>query len=195
MLYWIWRDVDFSFTIQRRIADPRFTGEKTAMIATAIATKGDIDDIVDLFHRIDLHYFPDKAPAKKEISAYVRHNLFKEHCGVRVVLAKEGVKPLGIATFSILYPAPRTTGQLFMKDLFTVEEARGKGVGRALMRFLAKHALEMGCSRFDWTAETTNPGALEFYDRLGVPRIEEKIYYRLTGKKLASFAAERLRDR
>jgi GNAT superfamily N-acetyltransferase len=160
------------------------------MIAVSIGTKADIEDIVELFHRIDLHYFADEAPSKEEISGYVRRNLFQEHCGVRVALAREDGRPLGLATFAILYPAPRMTGQLFMKDLFAVEESRGKGVGRAIMRFLAEHALEKGCGRFDWTAETTNPSALEFYDRLGIPRVEEKVYYRLTGEKLKSFAAE-----
>jgi GNAT superfamily N-acetyltransferase len=161
------------------------------MIAVSIASKADVDDIVGLFYRIDLHYFPGDAPSKTNISAYVRWNLFQAHCGVQVALAREGAQPLGLATFSILYPAPRMTGQLFMKDLFTIEEARGKGVGRALMVFLANHALEKGCSRFDWTAETTNPKALEFYDRLGVPRVDEKVYYRLAGEKLKSFADSR----
>ena len=158
------------------------------MITVSIASKKQIEHIIELFHRIDAHYFSDAAPTKAEISEYVKRNLFQAHCGVQVVIAKEGATPLGIATFAILYPAPGMTGQLFMKDLFTVSEARGKGVGKAIMRFLAKHALETKCSRFDWTAETDNPKAIEFYDRLGIPRVKEKVYYRLTKEKLKSFA-------
>jgi GNAT superfamily N-acetyltransferase len=159
-----------------------------AEISVSIASADDLENIVELFHQIDLHYFADAAPARDEISEYVRRNLFKEHCGVQVVLAKENNLPLGIATFAILYPAPGLSGQLFMKDLFTVGAARGKGVGQAIMRFLAQYALQMNCSRFDWTAETTNPKAVEFYDRLGIPRVEEKVYYRLTKEKLKAFA-------
>ena len=159
------------------------------MIEALIASEAEFDDIIELFYQIDLHYFAGEAPSKEEISEYVRRNLFRNHCGVQVVIAKESGKPLGIATFAILYPAPNMTGQLFMKDLFTVREARGKGVGQVLMRFLAQHALEKGCNRFDWTAETTNPKALEFYDHLDCPRVEEKVYYRLTDEKLRSFAA------
>lgn len=160
------------------------------MITVSIASKRQIEQIVALFHRIDVHYFADAAPTQAEISSYVRRNLFQPHCGVKVALAAEGGVPLGLATFAILYPAPGMSGQLFMKDLFTVSEARGKGVGRTIMRFLARHALEMKCSRFDWTAETDNPKALEFYDRLAIPRVPEKVYYRLTGEKLSAFAAE-----
>lgn len=158
------------------------------MITVSIASKRRIHEIIELFHRIDVHYFAGAAPTKAEIGKYVRSNLFRAHCGVRVVIAKEGVRPLGIATFAILYPAPGMSGQLFMKDLFTVSEARGKGVGQAIMRFLARHALENKCSRFDWTAETDNPQALAFYDRLRIPRVDEKVYYRLTNQQLKSFA-------
>lgn len=159
-----------------------------SIIVVSLAENRDIEEIVDLFHRIDLHYFSERAPTKTQISEYVRRVLFNEQCAVQVVIAREPGKPLGIATFAILYPAPGMTGQLFMKDLFTVEEARGKGVGKAIMRFLARHAVKTGCSRFDWTAETDNPQALEFYDRLGVPRVKEKVYFRLSGEKLQSFA-------
>jgi GNAT superfamily N-acetyltransferase len=158
------------------------------VISVSLASESEIEDIIELFHRIDAHYFPDAAPTKAEISKYVRNNLFQPHCGVQVAIAREGAQLLGIATFAILYPAPGMSGQLFMKDLFTVSEARGKGVGKAIMKFLAKHALERKCSRFDWTAETDNPKAIEFYDRLGVPRVKEKVYYRLTKEKLRSFA-------
>ena len=160
------------------------------MIKAALASEQEIEDVIDLFHQIDLHYFADKAPTKSEMSKYVRSNLFKAHYGVQVVIAREQTKPVGIATFAILFPAPGMSGQLFMKDLFTTKEARGKGVGKTIMRFLAKHAVETGCSRFDWTAETNNTSAIEFYDRLCIPRVPEKVYYRLSGEKLRTFMAD-----
>jgi GNAT superfamily N-acetyltransferase len=158
------------------------------VIDVFLASKEHLELVVELFHRIDVHYFADAAPAKAETSAYVKKSLFRPRYGVQVALALEDGHPLGIATFAILYPAPGMSGQLYMKDLFTVSEARGKGVGKSLMRFLAKHALENECSRFDWTAETDNPKALEFYDRLGIPRVPEKVYYRLSAEELEFFA-------
>jgi ribosomal protein S18 acetylase RimI-like enzyme len=49
--------------------------------------------------------------------------------------------------------------------------------------------VERGCVRFDWSAETDNPDALAFYDRLGAKRVAEKIYYRLEGEGLQQLAA------
>jgi GNAT superfamily N-acetyltransferase len=75
-----------------------------------------------------------------------------------------------------------------MKDLFTHAAARGQGSGRALMGFLARLAVERGCVRFDWTAETDNPEALAFYGRLGARCVAEKVYYRFEGETLRQFA-------
>lgn len=158
------------------------------VIEVSLASKLDMEDVIDLFHEIDLHYFPESAPTRDAMSQFVRKTLFQADRGVQVVIAREDSKPLGIATFAVLFPAPGMSGQLFMKDLFTKKEARGKGAGKAIMRFLAKHALETGCSRFDWTAESDNPQAIAFYDGMGIPRVPEKVYYRLNGEKLLAFA-------
>ncbi|MDN0031266.1 MULTISPECIES: GNAT family N-acetyltransferase [Serratia] len=95
---------------------------------------------------------------------------------------------MGFATFSLLFPAPRCSGQAFMKELFTSEKARGRGVGRALIQFIATFALEHGCSRLDWTAEASNPKAGEFYLSIGASLIEDKQYFRMEGKDLKAFA-------
>ena len=71
---------------------------------------------------------------------------------------------------------------------FTSEKAGGRGVGRALIQFIATFALEHGCSRLDWTAEASNPKAGEFYLSIGASLIEDKQYFRMEGKDLKAFA-------
>lgn len=159
------------------------------MVTIEVASAGDVEDIVALFHRIDQHYYREDAASRERTEAYVRTNLNAGHWGVQVAIARDGGAPVGIATWSVLYPAPRLAGQLFMKDLFVVDAARGKGVGRALMAFLAQQAIDCGCERFDWTTETANPAAMAWYDELGARRVTEKVYYRLTGDALAAVAA------
>lgn len=94
----------------------------------------------------------------------------------------------GFATYTLLHPAPTADGTLFLKDLYVSAAARGKGVGIALMRHLARVAYDLGCTRFDWTAETDNPSALAFYDELGAERVTEKVYFRLSADRLGEFA-------
>ncbi len=40
-------------------------------------------------------------------------------------------------------------------------------------------AAEAGCSRLEWTGDTDNPTALAFYEKLGVPVHQGKVFYRL----------------
>ncbi|WP_235501098.1 GNAT family N-acetyltransferase [Tatumella sp. UCD-D_suzukii] len=58
------------------------------------------------------------------------------------------------------------------------------------MRFIAAFAVEHGCTRFDWTAETSNPKAADFYLSLGAVMVEEKQYFRLDNQRLAAFAIQ-----
>lgn len=77
---------------------------------------------------------------------------------------------------------------MFLKDLFVRDVARDKGVGRALIGFLAGHCLGKGIGRIDLTTEDWNEGALRFYDRLGAERHGQKVFLRLPGDALNKVA-------
>jgi RimJ/RimL family protein N-acetyltransferase len=46
------------------------------------------------------------------------------------------------------------------------------------MEGLHRIAAEQGCSRVEWTTDTSNPGAQQFYESLGVSPLPAKIFYR-----------------
>ena len=152
-----------------------------------LAAASDEAALAGLFHAVDLHYWGAAAPSREAMAEHVRRNIVAAR-SCEIALAELDGKPVGLATFAVLYPAPGPAGQLFMKDLFTLAEARGHGIGRALMAFLAQLAIARGCARFDWTAETDNPDALGFYDRLGARRVAEKVYYRFEGEAMKDLA-------
>jgi GNAT superfamily N-acetyltransferase len=157
-------------------------------VEVRLATRADRDELVRLFHALDVHYWATAAPSRAAMARHVDEAVLAPG-SCEIAIAEQDGRAVGLATFAVLYPAPGPGGQLFMKDLFALAEARGQGVGRALMRFLARLALHRGCVRFDWTAETDNPEALAFYDRLGAGRVAEKVYYRFDGEKLRQLAA------
>ncbi len=158
------------------------------MIITPITSSNSIE-LVELFSELEDYYFGCQAASKSEIETYFSAGLFAPHSGVQVVGAKVDGDILAFASYSILYPAPRLSGQLFMKDLFVSKRARGQGLGRALMVYLAREALDKGCLRMDWTAESTNPNAGRFYQAMGAALIEEKQYFRFDGMSLKQFAS------
>lgn len=145
--------------------------------------------LAQAFAELYRHYFADAAPPYETILRALEHEVLAPEASIRVAVAEDGPEIAGLATFAILYPAPGSRGQLFMKDLFVRAAWRGHGVGERLMGFLARHAVAQGCVRLDWTTETGNPGAIGFYERLGASRVAEKIYFRLAGEALTAFAA------
>lgn len=62
-------------------------------------------------------------------------------------------------------PSEGGTG-LFLDDLFTAPGARGRGVGRALIRRLAEIAEEQGCAKVRWVTASDNHTAQRLYDDL-----------------------------
>jgi len=103
------------------------------------------------------------------------------------LMAYDGGRPVGFATWALTFPAGRGTA-LFMKELFVDPQARGQGVGRHLMAGLVEIAEAEGCVRFDWQTDGDNAGAQAFYESLGAPQVE-KLSYRVPADTLAAFRA------
>ncbi|CDX26014.1 GCN5-like N-acetyltransferase [Mesorhizobium sp. ORS 3324] len=104
-------------------------------------------------------------------------------------LAFAGGEVAGLASVAIAHPGIDLERLMFLKDLFVRDSARNKGVGRALIGFLAGHCLAKGIGRIDLTTEDWNEGALRFYDRLGAERHGQKAFLRLSGGALRTAAA------
>ena len=156
-------------------------------LAFRLANGTDHERVGHLFHDLLRHYWGDDAPPLDDIVDHVRSDVLSPG-SCEVALAERDGELVGLATFAVVYPAPYLGGQLFMKDLYTTAPARGQGVGEALMRFIARLAVERGCVRFDWTAERYNERAVDLYRRLGATEMDVKIYFRLDGEALAAFA-------
>lgn len=95
---------------------------------------------------------------------------------------------VGLASVAIAHPGIDLERLMFLKDLFVRGSARNKGVGRALIGFLANHCVSKGIGRFDLTTEDWNEGAQRFYGRLGAERHGQKVFLRLSGKALRTAA-------
>lgn len=104
------------------------------------------------------------------------------------LLAGRDATTLGVATLTPVLFGGAFQWLLFLKDLYVTEQARGLGVGRALLVAMARIAVDENYCRIDWTTDASNKGAQRLYDRLGVPR-HDKPFFRLSGDDLKRFAA------
>ena len=104
------------------------------------------------------------------------------------LLAEHEGTPLGLATLSPVLYGGSYQWLMFLKDLYVTEQARGLGIGRALLIEMARIAVAEKYCRIDSTTDATNESAQRLYDRLGVPR-QDKHFYPLSGDDLKKFAA------
>lgn len=77
---------------------------------------------------------------------------------------------------------------LYLEDLFVRPDARRRGAGQALLRFLASEALTRGCGRMEWMVLDWNELAQGVYRRIGAAIMDEWRLCRLTGEALETFA-------
>jgi len=150
----------------------------------------DVESVTDLLHDMSRHYNAENVSTRSAVRANLIERILGPNSGVTLVVALSGARAVGLAAISILYPAPKERGQLFMKELYVHSDFRGGGIGEQLMVWIAKYAIQHDCVRFDWTAEANNPGAVRFYSALGARRVEEKIYFRFEGNDLLSLSEQ-----
>lgn len=152
---------------------------------------GDTEMVVDLLHDMSRHYNGENASPREVVHANLVNNILGNDSDVRIVVALTGDRAVGVAMISILYPAPKERGQLFMKELYVASDFRSREVGRRLMEWIAGYAVTRNCIRFDWTVDADNTRAVEFYRSIGAAHVTDKLYFRLSGSDLQAFAARR----
>ena len=85
---------------------------------------------------------------------------------VHALVAESQGRIVGIVHY-IFHRSTWTPGPYcYLQDLFTVEDARGLGVGRALIEAVYARAKEEGASRVYWLTHETNTVAMQLYDKI-----------------------------
>lgn len=120
----------------------------------------------------------------------LRQELFGAQPVIECVLAKEGDRALGFALFFQNFSTFLTRRGLYLEDLFVVPEARGRGIGKALMRHGARLAVERGCGRYEWAVLDWNAPAIDFYEAIGAIVLPDWRICRMGGEPLARLAAQ-----
>jgi GNAT superfamily N-acetyltransferase len=123
--------------------------------------------------------------------AGLRDALFGERRYAEVVIAEVGGgEPAGFALFFHNFSTFLGRPGIYLEDLFVRPPHRGAGIGRALLRHLARLAEERGCGRLEWAVLDWNTPAIEFYLRLGARPAAGWDVYRLEGEALGRLAAD-----
>lgn len=116
---------------------------------------------------MDAYYRPGEVLPAPEAYAAMAEATIKTQEGTRFVLCFASDEPAGLGCFAVLRPGRDLKGLIFVKDLFVRAEMRGKGLGRAMMQFIAEFALAHGIGRIDLATDIANEGARGLYEALG----------------------------
>ncbi len=115
--------------------------------------------------------------------------LFGPRPAAEVLIVEADGRPRGFALFFTSYSTFLAKPGLYLEDLFVEPDARGRGLGLALMATLAQLCVARGYGRFEWSVLDWNQPALDFYRALGAAPQDEWTVQRLTGAPLAALAA------
>lgn len=80
---------------------------------------------------------------------------------------------------------------LYLEDLFVRPQYRRRGCATALLRELARLAVDRGCGRFEWSVLDWNVDAQAFYAKIGAELLPDWRITRMTGGALEQLAQSR----
>jgi GNAT superfamily N-acetyltransferase len=158
------------------------------MIAIRKATAADVPLILALVR--ELAAYEREAEAVVATEADLLRDGFGDAPRFHVVVAEDDGEPAGFAFYFFSYSTWRGRPVLYLEDLFVRPAHRKKGIGMALMRRLARIAVDLGCPRFVWEVLDWNEPALRFYESLGAEVLHTWLNVRLEGDALARLAEE-----
>lgn len=157
-------------------------------VALRFATDDDADLILKFIRRLAAYErMSNEVVADEKL---LRRTLFGERRFAEVVIASYDGEPAGFALFFHNFSTFLGRPGIYLEDLFVDPEMRGRGIGRALLSFLAGLAVERGCGRLEWAVLDWNVDAIGFYERLGARAMDEWTTFRIAGKALRQLASQ-----
>ena len=151
------------------------------MIEIRKATEKDIDIIFNFIKELAIYEkLENEVTATEDL---ILETLFKNDKADVLIASYDG-NPVGMALYFYTYSTFLGRIGIYLEDLYVREEYRGKGIGKLLIKNLAKICLDNGYGRLEWSVLDWNKPSIDFYESLDAKPQTEWIKYRLEGKSL-----------
>ena len=156
-----------------------------ADVSFRYATEADVPLIMSFINAMAVYEkMADQVVVTEEL---VRESIFEKKEAEILYAVVDGVE-VGQAVFFHNYSTFLGRAGLYLEDLFVLPEYRGKGYGKALLRQLARIAVERNYGRFEWICLDWNESALSIYRSIGATPLSDWTVQRLDEQALNEFA-------
>ena len=122
--------------------------------------------------------------------AVLGERLFGPRPYAEVLIGEIDGTPQGFALFFHNFSTFEGKPGIYLEDLFVRPEARGSGLGKALLKRLAALAIERDCARLEWWVLDWNEPAINFYKSLDAKPMNEWTTFRVDGDALHRLAGQ-----
>ena len=113
--------------------------------------------------------------------------LFEKNKAEVIFVLENGVE-VGFALFFHNFSTFLGRAGIYLEDLFVKPEFRKRGHGKALIKQVAKIAVERGCGRLELSCLDWNKPSIDFYLSLGATKMDEWTVYRFADSSLENLA-------
>jgi GNAT superfamily N-acetyltransferase len=158
-------------------------------VASRPGTAADLPLIADMIRA--LADYEELSQAVRFDTAELERHLFGARPMAEVAIGEVDGAAQGFALFFHNFSTFEGRPGIYLEDLFVQPEARGQGLGRALLVHLAALAAERGCARLEWAVLDWNAPAIGFYEKLGARELSDWRVMRVDGDALKTLAAQK----
>ena len=103
-------------------------------------------------------------------------------------IAEWNGEPAGFQVWFVNFSTFSGRHGIYLEDLYVRPSHRGRGLGKALLVYLARECVDNGWSRLQWAVLDWNAPSIAFYKSLGAVMLEDWTLCRVTGPALTRLA-------
>jgi ribosomal protein S18 acetylase RimI-like enzyme len=119
----------------------------------------------------------------------LRSALFSDHSVVEGLIAFDGNAAVGYALYYPNFSSFRGERGFHLDDIYVASDHRGKGIGKAMLKEIAREAASRGYERIDFHVLDWNTPAVEFYKGLGAVSNDEETHFKFAGEAVERLAS------
>ena len=156
------------------------------MISITPATPADVPTILSFIRELaEYEKLLDRVTATEQL---LRDNLFGPRRYAEVLMGRLEGRAVGYALFFHNFSTFLARPGVYLEDVYVQPTYRGRGVGKALLREVARVARDRGCGRIEWAVLDWNKPSIDFYLSIGARPLDEWTMFRMDDAAIDALA-------